>query len=145
MGIEILLGASLVLGAATAITQNRAANEAADAQKEANEISAAQQRNKNMLERRRAAKEARIKRAKIIQGAESGGAGSSSGSLGAQSALASNFGSSVAGQTADVLASEGITKQGERAATAIRKADNFAAWAKVGQKGISTFQTIWEE
>lgn len=139
MGIEtILLASSLAVGAANVVVQRNAAKKAAAARREENAISGASQEVQNRLARRRAAMETRLRRARIAQSSATSGVLGSSGQLGAESALASSFGTSVAQQDSEVLASRGITEQRQIGANALQKADTFNAFASLYSSAVKT-------
>lgn len=139
MGIEtILLGASLAVGAANVVVQQDAARKAANAQENANQVQQASEDYKNTLARRQAAKDLRLRQARIAASAAGGGVGGSSGESGAVSGLGSSYGAGVATQYADVLTSNTLTDLGQQKADALQKADNFNAWASLFQKGTNT-------
>lgn len=126
MGLETLaLTATLVTSAASTAVSYAQGKRAEKAQREANKISESNQLNQDRIARRRAAREERIKRARIISSATSNGAGDSSGKTGAISALSSNYGQVVAQQSSEQKAAKGITKQNNRIASAESTANTF--------------------
>lgn len=138
MGIEtVLLGASLAVGAANVIVQQNAANKAAYAQRQSNAIQQAGQEVQNRIARRRAAKEARLRQARIAASAAGSGVINSSGVAGASADITNTYQTGVAQQAGDVLTSQGITQQQQIKADALRKADTFGAWASLFEHGVN--------
>lgn len=119
MGIETIIGvalaaASAVTGFVTASAQSKAAKSAAAAQKEATEVQTASQRISDRESRRQAIREERIRRAQIIQSAESSGVASSSGELGARSSLSTSLGQATAQQRSQEQGAIGIGRANQR-------------------------------
>lgn len=139
MGIISLL--SLVVGVAGAAAQRAEARKAAAAQTEARNVTAASQKNEDRLAARRNAREERIRRSRLIASAEAAGANGSSGLSGAISSIGSDFGAAFAGQQAQSVAADGITKQNQLYANASQKYDEIGAFTSLVQKGLD----IWDE
>lgn len=141
MGLGLIAFTSLAVGAASSVAQAAQARKAARAQEEAGEISSAQQEIQDRVERRKVAREARIRRAIIEQSAVTSGAEGSSGELGAKSALDSNVAASFANQSSQRAASQGITRQNQIAADAESRFDTIGAFGGLVQQGLS----LWDQ
>ena len=139
MGIELGLGSilQLAVGAAGVISGTVAAGKSRRARQEARNVSVAQQQIQDRIAKRRAAKEARIKRARLLQAAETSGATGSSGLVGATSALGANFGAAVAGQRSGQFAAQGISAANQRAADAESTGARNEALFGLFSKGIN--------
>lgn len=136
MGLEVGLILGAAVSAAGLVAQTVQAKKAGRARKEAQQISGASEEIQNRLARRKAAREERIRRARIINSAEQSGGGGSSGVVGAISALGSNFNAAVAGQKSQELASRGISIQSQKFANAESKSERIDAFVKIGNAGI---------
>ena len=138
MGIELTLlqGLQLAVGAAGVISGVATAKKATKARNESKNISTANQQIQDRIAKRRAAKESRIKRARLIQAGETSGASGSSGLVGATSALGANFGAAVAGQKSQQFAAQGISAANQRAANAESQGARNEALFEVLGKGI---------
>ena len=139
MGFIPLL--SLAVTAATTIAQQSQARKAARAQREANAISSAGQQIEDRMARRRALREARVRRAIIQNSAAQNGAQGSSGESGALSALGSNLGASFANQTTQANVSQGISAANQKSADAQNAFDQIGAFGKLAQQGIG----LWSD
>lgn len=149
MGIEVLVGvalaaASAVTGLATANAQADAAKEAAEARKESQEIQTATGQIENRENRRQAVRDERIRRAKILQGAETSGVGSSSGAIGAASGLNTSLGNAVAFQRTGERAAQGIGQANQRAIDADTRGQIAGARGAFFQSIIGGFGSIFE-
>lgn len=129
--------ASLAVTAATTIAQMSQARRAAKAQKEASEISGAGQQIQDRVARRRAIREARVRRAMIENSAAQSGGQGSSGESGALSAVGSTLGASVANQSTQARVSQGISVQNQKAAEAETAFDQIGAFGKLANQGLS--------
>lgn len=127
---------SLAVTAIGAIAGARQQKKATAAQKEGQAIQTASETVSNRLQRRRAAKEARIMRARVEQASSNSGVGGSSGELGALGAIGGNFANNVADQQANILTIAGLSRQNQKAATALNKADTIMAYTKLGQQAL---------
>ncbi len=116
-----------IVGFVGAFKQARAMKKAAAAQREQNNIQRAGDLYNNMIARRRAIRDARVRRAQILQGAEGAGVSGSSGELGAMSATQSNIGNEIAVQGSQVLAADGMSRAAQREADAISTAKRWGA------------------
>lgn len=98
MGVEIAI-AAVTLGAvaAGAYEQSRLAKSAAKDRKEAGRVAQAEQAAQLNQSRRAQIREERVRRAQVLQSAQNTGVSSSSGELGATSALGSLIGGNLAG------------------------------------------------
>lgn len=136
--IEIL---SLAVGAATGIAQAVQARKATKARRESAAVQTAGEGIRDKLARRRAAKEERIRRARLIQASSTGGTSGSSGEVGATSALGANFASGVAQQSAQRGVAKGISAANEKEASAVSRAKTFGAIGDFAQTGLS----MWDD
>lgn len=133
MGVEVI---ALAVTAASAVNTTVQQRKAAAAQKESGAINTASGEAENIAARRRAAREARIRRGRLRAAAQSTGTSGSSGLAGAESALQSNLGAAIAGQRTQELAARGLTAASQRVADAKSNAAIFNAWAGVAMEGL---------
>jgi hypothetical protein len=138
MGIEVAL-LSLAVGAAGTIASVVQARKAAKAQKEAQAISTASGQAQDIYARRKAARESRIRRARLIQASSNTGTEGSSGEMGASSSLTAGFGASVAQQTAGQIATAGITAANQRIQNAEGNINAIGRFTKLVQGGLSLY------
>lgn len=132
MGIGVILaGISTAVGVASLVTtvsaQNRASNlqeQANQQQQEANQVSLANQEYQNTLARRQAAKEMRLRIARVANTSAAEGTSESSGAYGANSDIAATYGSGIAKQSADVLTASDLTTLKQNATDYLSNADN---------------------
>lgn len=139
MGIVAIL--SLAVGAAGAIAQGVQARKAAKARREAQAVSTAGNNIRDKLARRRAAREERLRRARLVQQSEAAGATGSSGMIGATSALGANFGAATAQQRGQTQVAEGISAANQREADARSRSAQIGAWTNLAQDGLS----MWDD
>lgn len=159
MGIELVLaGVSAVAGIfsafAQADAQSRAAGaaaQAADAQREARSIEAAQNQIGGAQSRRERIREERIRRARIIAAAQNQGASGSSGESGAVSSLRTNLSTLISNSRGESRAAAGINANMQRAADFTAQSNLFqqqgqtsAAFFNTIQQGISGFNSIFD-
>lgn len=90
-----IAAAAVVVAAGSAYSAHQDAQNAADDQKKANELSTNEQKAQQAAQRRQQIREERIKRASIIQSSQNSGVSESSGDLGAQSVLNTQTGISI--------------------------------------------------
>lgn len=149
----VVLAATAVVSAGLQIQSARAQKKAsariadaqrrqAEAQAEANNISTAQAQNQQAAERRRAAREERIRRAQIVQGSENAGVGGSSGALGAQGVVGTNLGDVIAQSRAGSAAATGIAEQQQKSISAGQDIINAQASLASRQAQLSIFSAI---
>ncbi|MCA9380907.1 hypothetical protein KC678_01445 [Candidatus Dojkabacteria bacterium] len=119
----------LLVSVVSTAAQISASRRQARAQREATAISTASQDIRDTLSRRRLAREERIRRARLISGSMTSGGSGSSGELGASFALRSNVDQSIATQTSEALAVNGISAANQRAADA---QSSMYAWQAFG-------------
>lgn len=132
----------LTLGITAAAAINTARNEekSLEAQKEGQEIRTASGENSNRVARRRAAREARINRARLKAASSATGTSGSSGFFGASSAITANQGSAVAAQRDQEIAARGLSAVNQRIADAESNSRIFNAYAGVAIKGLDMFE-----
>jgi hypothetical protein len=146
MGIELILGAvAAVVGVVGGVAQANAASRAADAQKEANAISAGQQEVAARESRRQAIREERIRRAKILASAENTGTSNSSAAIAATGALTSNIRGIFANSRGESAANRGINANLQRAADFTAEANFIGAITDSVSKGFSGFASIFDQ
>lgn len=114
---------------------NRAANESRN-------VSGANEQFRNKIARRQAAKEARFRRARILQTSANQGVGASSGALGAFSAVGSNFGSAISGQSTQGLATAGVNQALENQASAVSKGNRAAAFGNFFESAMGLYNSF---
>lgn len=141
MGIET---AALVVAAVSAAAtvystqqQASAARKSSRAQKEAADISAAQQSTEQAEQRRQQIRQERIKRGQIAQASANTGVSGSSGELGSTSALGTNMGNNLAISSGRVNTANAISSQNQRAADASVQSANAGAIGGIAQAGMS--------
>lgn len=142
MGIELAIGAAIAAtSVVTGAMQYSAAKKADKQRKEANDISNAQAKNDNAASIRKGIREARLRRAQIIQSAENTGVADGSGQLGATGVVGTNLGSNVAtasGQTKSIV---GINSANQKAATYDFKGAQAGAFGNIFSSALTAFQT----
>jgi len=139
MGIETILLASTISGAVGTIAQMGQARAAARAQKDAQNTQTNQELVNNRLAQRRAAREERVRRGRLIAASENTGTSGSSGELGALSALGTNTGAAISAQKGEASAAMSISKSNQQLADAQNKFDNIGAFTDLVQDGLSLF------
>lgn len=140
LGIGLIVGlASAAVGAASVIATNKASRKAREAQARAQIIKTAGEKVVNRAERRRAAREERIRRAKIKAQAEQAGAGTSSGLEGAIGGLRATTASGVAQQKSSFLTNVGISAALQEAQRAEDRAKSIQAFSNLAIEGINIF------
>lgn len=132
----------LIVGVVGAAAQMSATKKMAAAQREAGAVSTASGDIRDRAARRRAAREERLRRARLIASSRASGAGNSSGEIGGLASLSTGFESSVASQTEDRLANEGISAANQRYADARFKYDSAALWSNLISGSIDQIQAM---
>lgn len=125
----------LALTVFSTVKQMSAQRKMAKAQREAGAIATANQDIQDAVGRRRAAREERVRRARIIAGASASGAVGSSGLSGALGALRANTDTAVAAQTSESIAAKGISAANQRAADAESSIYRWRAFSQLIQTG----------
>lgn len=142
MGIELAIGALVAAtSVVTGVMQYSNAKKASKERKEANAIATASQQNEAAASRRKAIREARIRRAMILQSSENTGSGSSSGALGAASVIGTNLGSNNAQSLGQTAAATGINARTQRAANYDYRGQMWGAIGGAVTSGLSAFQS----
>lgn len=145
MGLELILGGlSALVGVIGGIAQASATRDAANAQREANNIQGAQQENASVESRRQRIREQRVRRAQIIAASENQGTTASSGQVGAVGALSTNLAGLVGNSLGESRANAGVNRQSQRAADSTADANMIGAWTSTIQQGIGGFQSIFD-
>lgn len=137
MGLELV---GLAITAATTVAGVAQARKAQAAQKESNEISSAMGQIQDRAAKRKALRDARIRRAMITNSAVQSGAEGSSGELGAISALESNTGAAIGNLTGQQIATAGISRANQKAADAESAFDRIGMFGEAAQKGLN----LWD-
>ena len=139
MGLVALL--SLAVSAATGIAQAVQSRKAAKARRESQAVQTAGENIQDKLSKRRAAKEERIRRARLVQASTTGGTSGSSGEIGATSALGANFASAQASQSAQRGVAQGISAANQKEADAVGRSNTFGAIGNLAQQGFG----MWDD
>lgn len=146
MGIELILtGLSAVVGVIGGIMQSNATSDAAAAQREANEVQAAQTETQSGESRRQRIREERIRRAQILAASSNQGTSASSGQVGAIGALSSNLSGLIGSSLGEAKANTAINRNTQRAADFTAQANSIGAWTNTLQQGIGGFQSIFDQ
>lgn len=128
MGVELAVAVvSLAVAGASTYAANQQAKKSASAQKEASNISAASERNREADARRQQIREQRIRVAQVEQSAQNTGVTSSSGEIGSLSALSTNAGANLASMSGQGMANQGIAQQNQAALNAQVKQGTYQA------------------
>lgn len=136
MGLETVALLSLATTAASTVMQQRQARKEASAQREGRAVEGALGEINNMKARRQAARERRIRVARLTSSANASGVQGSSGQIGAQSALGASFGGAMAGQQTSLMGAQGISAANQRAADARSRSNSIKLWTGLAQKSI---------
>lgn len=145
MGIEVILGAaSLALGLVSGTSAAADRKNAAAASTEANKVRTASSQIQASEQRRQLLREERLRRARMLQGAQNSGTSGSSGVMGGVSAITTNVDNIISQQLGENKANEGINKWEQKAVNYENKARETLAWNEVFQNGINTVGSIWE-
>lgn len=132
MGVELLIGAAVAAASvATGLKQMKASKAANRERKEANEIANAQQKNEAAASTRQAIREARIRRAMIMQQSENTGVADSSGAIGAVGVVGTNLGINAANANAKTTAVTAINNRNQKAADYDYKAARWGAFGNI--------------
>lgn len=142
MGVELIIGA--VAAAASVVTGVMSYTQAAKAnkqRKEANAIANAQAQNENAAARRKAVREARVRRAMILQQSENAGLGTDgSGTLGAVGVVGTNLGSNIAAAQGKTVAINGINARQQKAADYDFSAGAWSSFGNIFSTALGAFQ-----
>lgn len=136
MGLETVAILSLAVGTASAISQAKQARKASDASEEASEINTATGEVNNAIAQRKAAREARLRRSRLLASAEASGTGDSSGFLGASSAIGANLGSAFSQQKTAEQAARGLSAANQKIADASSASKRISAFTTLANQGI---------
>lgn len=134
---------SFAVGAIGAGVQISAMRKADKQASEAKRLQTAAEQVRDRTTRRRAAREERIRRARLINASSQQGTSGSSAEIGAGGALSSNFASAQARMTEQGAFSTGISGRLQSAADSRSRARNAAAWTDTIQSGLGLADTIW--
>jgi hypothetical protein len=142
MGIELIIGAvSAAVGVVAGVAQMSAAKKAAKERKEANNVATANQQNEATNSRRKAVREARVRRAMILQQSENAGLGTGgSGTQGAIGVVNTNLGSINSAAAGQTVAIQGINRRNQKAADYDFKAAQWGAFGDIFSGALNSFQ-----
>jgi len=142
MGVETLIGAVIAAtSVVTGVMQYTMGRKASAERKEANAIANAQQKNESADSRRKAIREARVRRAMVLQQSENAGATGSSGSQGATGVINTNLGSANAFAQGQTKAIQGINNRNQRAADYDYKGQMWGLFGSTVGGAFGAFQT----
>jgi hypothetical protein len=142
-GVEVALAVSAATAAIGTGASIYYQNKAADAQEDASKASAAASMNDAADSRRAAAREARIKRAKILQSASNMGVAGASATTGATSELSGNLNQTAAQQSENILNAKTQSAYAGQISHANQMASTWSAIGQLGQQGLST-ASMWD-
>lgn len=157
MGLEIAFGiASLAVGVISGVNQMNAAKQttiatekaikkekaSTEAQKEANRITKAQNKNVALEDRRQRIREERIRRASMISASENVGGGGSSGESGSLSALSTNLATLIGGQRSGDKANTGINTYNQKALDLSTESSTIMARARAKSGEADAFSSF---
>lgn len=146
MGLELILGAaSLAVGLVSGAKASSERKASAAAGKEANQIRTASSRIQAAEQRRQLLREERLRRARMLQGAQNTGTSGSSGALGGLGAIGTNVDNIVSQQLGETKANEGINSWEQKAVNYENSARNTLMWGEVFQNGLTTVGNIWDQ
>lgn len=143
MGLEVVIGAVVAAtSVVTGVMQLGMAKKAAAERRESNAISNAQQKNESTAGRRRAIREARVRRAMILQQSENAGLGiQGSGTRGATAVVGTNLGSAISSASGQTKAAEGINLRNQAAADYEFRGAQIGAFGNIFASALGGFQT----
>lgn len=145
MGIEVIFGAaSLAVGLISGASASADRKRSAAASAQANQIRTASGQIQAAEQRRQLLREERLRRARMLQGAQNSGTAGSSGEIGGLGAIGTNVDNIVSQQLGETKANEGINSWEQKAVNYENKARNTLMWGEVFQNGINTIGNIWE-
>lgn len=144
MGLGLVASLALAGAAVTTVATVRAQRKAEAAQREGRAVQSASNDFSNIVQRRRAAKEERVRRARIRNAAETSNVSGSSGESGAISAVASNTGSALAFQSSQQSAFRGINAANQRAADARSSGRRIQAFGGLFQEALGLYNDYTE-
>lgn len=136
MGVELAI-ASLALGAYSAYEAKEAREDATKSREEAQRKQTASEQVQMRQQRRQKLREERIRRAQILQRAETMGVGASSGEAGAIGSLATQTSSNLGYQQGQTKFVQSINQDLSSAAKSETSAENFAGLSSLS---FQTFQ-----
>ncbi len=132
----VIASAALAATAVSGYQQYQAAGDAADARREGQEISGAQQQIQQRRSNRQAIREERIRRARIMQASENTGVAGSSSEMGSTAALGTLTASNIAAGRGNARAAEGLTGASQSAMDAQRQGQ---LWGTIGNASGAAF------
>lgn len=146
MGTEVLIASLLLTGFAT-YKSIEAQKESAGYQREASQAQVRAAEIKSRNARLQAIREARIKRAALVAGANEAGAGVSSGAVGGAGSIESQLAGNVSNIGAETAFNVYTTEKLSAAEQAQTQANIFQSYAKIGSSvfaGAGGFETIFK-
>lgn len=121
----IIAAAAVAVAAGSAYAANEQASNAASDRKKAQKVGQAEQEAKSSEQRRQQIREERVRRATIMQSSENTGVTSSSGQLGAISALGTQVGGNISSLSRQTESASAIGSLNQSAANADYRAGQF--------------------
>lgn len=135
--------AAIAVSGATAYESGQQAKAAAKKQKEAGQVSAAEQAAQQTAQTRAQIREERVRRAQILQSSESTGVTGSSGALGSVGALQTSVGTNLASASRQASSAQAITGLTQQAADFNAKAREIQAMGSVASSAIMAGSNIF--
>ena len=141
-GITVFQVISTVVAVAGAVQQRSASKKARKAtqnaaaeRREANKVVQGAQQNTDRIARRKALREERVRRAKIIQSADNRGAGGSSGQQAGPGILGTNVAAAISAQSSGARAATGVSDR-------LQSAADFDGQANAATSSANLFASI---
>lgn len=143
MGVELIIGAvAAAASVVTGVKSMSAAKKAADERKEANKVANAQAQVDSANARRKAAREARVRRAQILQQSENAGLGTQgSGTVGATGVVTTNLGSNIGAASGQTNSINAINKRNQAASDYDFKSAQWSAYGNIFNSALGAFST----
>lgn len=145
MGIETaILATAAVVSAGATIAATSQQRKARKTQEEAQRVQTASERTQQIRAERQRVREERIRRARILQSAESSGVTGSSSQIGGVSSLQGQLQSAQAFTAGQTSAVEGINRLNQSASRNLSNADTFTAISNISQQLGNSAQTLFK-
>lgn len=125
------MGGTIGLGIEQAYTADEEQRKAAEAQKEANAIATAEQKVKDIRERKQMARQERIRRAQVLQASDTSGVAGGSGQQGALAAMKTIFAANRAASRGSQLTALNVSMWNQKAADAMTRANTAQAMSNL--------------
>lgn len=127
MSAGLVAGGLVLFGIEKAVEADEEQREAAKAQKEANRIQTAEQKVKDIRERKQMARQERIRRAQVLQASDTSGTAGGSGQAGALGAMQTIFAANRAASRGSQLTAMNVSMWNQKAADAMTRANTAQA------------------